>query len=65
LSDPQQDPVSVKGTERDGFENEKIERAWKEFGFVAHVFSPKIIRRLTRAFLSCQGEIDRNFRSQI
>src|SRR5437763_13898277 len=46
----------MKRPERNGFQNEKIERARKEFSLIAHVLSPKIIRRLTQSFLNCQGE---------
>lgn len=45
----------MERAKRDGFQNEKIERAWKKFGFVVHKRSPKLIRRLP-ILLSRQGE---------
>jgi hypothetical protein len=39
LADAQENPIAMKGTERDCLQNKKIESSWKKLGLTGHAHS--------------------------
>src|SRR5262245_22552239 len=57
LLDAQEDAVSVQRSERNGLEDQQVQRALQQFGGTGHGVSPRITKgEATASLLGCQGE---------